>query len=62
MLGLQLIQTMEPLSLFCLIILSAYTLLCAVLKGFKETAQYFDVSLGQVTTYKDYMRSQLSYE
>ena len=56
MLGLQLIQTMEPLSLFCLIILSAYTSLCAVLKGFKETAQYFDVSLGQVTTYKDYMR------
>ena len=61
MLGLQLIQTMEPLSLFCPI-LSAYTPLCAVLKGFKETAQYFDVSLGQVTTYKDYMRSQLSYE
>jgi predicted ATPase len=33
-----------------------------LLNGFKEFAQYFDVGLGQITTYKDFMKSQLSYK
>lgn len=43
----------------CQIILTTHSDI--LLKGFKELAQYFDIGLGQPTTYKDYMRSQLSY-
>jgi predicted ATPase len=44
----------------CQVILTTHSYI--LLNEFKYTAQYFDISKGQVTTYKDFIKSQLIYE